>query len=94
MYFAFMYENATFLLLMYIEIVLLLVSLIYLQVCKHLIKGKIEVPISISEAGKNNLTKITVKNKSRLIVARMKVCVIVEDTLSRYKKKYCNNKEN
>ena len=83
-----MYENATFLLLMYIEIVLLLVSLIYLQVCKHLIKGKIEVPISISESGKNNLTKITVNNKSRLIVVRMKVCVIVEDTLSRYKKKY------
>lgn len=88
LYFAFMYANTSFILLVYMEIAVFIMAFVYLQILKRAIKGKIEVPIGISEAGKENLVKITVKNRGRIPVTRMKACIIVEDTLSRTANKY------
>lgn len=82
-----MYENPCIMLLGFVEIAYLIVSLCYLLFRKFTIKGKVEVPIGISEPGKANLVKVIIKNKSVVPLMRAKALIVVEDTLSGIKKK-------
>lgn len=86
-YVAMMYESSAIMLLVYMEAALFLVSLCYLAYRRFTIKGKIDVPINISEIGKENLVKVIVKNRSILPINRMKAYVVVENTLNGSKKK-------
>ena len=86
-YIALIYNSMAFMLLTFMEVVLLVVSVSYLCVCKLAIRGKIEIPVGISEAGKENMVKIVLTNNKRFTVARMKAIVVVEDTITSTKKK-------
>lgn len=87
-YVGLMYENSAIMLLVYLEAAFVFVSLIYLLYRRHNLKGAIEVPIGISEVGKENMVKIRVNNNSHLPMMRLKARVVVEDTLSGLKRKF------
>ena len=86
-YVALMYESSAIMLLVYLEATFFLVSLGYLVYRRYTLKGAIEVPIGISEAGKENMVRICITNNSRIPVMRLKAYVTVEDTLGGMKKK-------
>ncbi len=86
-YVALMYDNSAIMLLVYLEAAFLVVSLGYLVYRRYTLKASIEVPIGISEVGKENMVKICITNNSRIPMMRLKAKVIVEDTLSGLKRK-------
>lgn len=86
-YIAFIYESVGFMLLTFMETVFFVISFIYLFLCRYAVKGKIEVPIGISEAGKESIVKAVITNKKRFPVTRMKALIIVEDTITESVKK-------
>ncbi len=81
-YIAFIYESMAFMLLTFTEAVFFVISFIYVHICKFSVKGRIEVPIGISEAGKASMVKIVITNKNRFPIIRMKALIIVEDTIT------------
>ncbi len=80
-YFAIMYENVAIMLVAYVQIVLLIAGLVNAWFRKKTLKGKIEIPVGVSEIGKENMVKVTVTNLSAIPVIRMKALLGVEDTL-------------
>lgn len=87
-YIALMYENAAIMLLVYVQAAFFVVSFLWLIFHKFALKAKVELPIGISEIGKENMVRIMVENMSIFPMNRVKVRVIVTDTLSRKKKRY------
>ncbi len=86
-YVALMYESSAVMLLVYLEAAFFLVSFCYVTYRRYTLKGLIEVPIGISEVGKENLVKICITNRCRIPVMRVKAYVVVEDTLGGLKMK-------
>ncbi len=84
-YMALMYRNESMVLLAYMEVTLFVLSFLWLLFRRITISGSIDVPIGISEAEKENLVKIKIRNKTRIPVTRMKAFIIVEDTVRGYK---------
>lgn len=87
-YVALMYISTAVMLLVYMEAALFVVSLLTIIYRRFTIKADIEVPIGISEAGKENTVKIKVTNKSIFPAQRMKALIIIEDTTRDTKKRY------
>lgn len=87
-YMGWMYESEGFMTLAYMAVVLFVLAFLFLIYRRYTVKGNIEVPINISEEGKNTLVKVIVTNKSFLPISRMKAVIMVTDTLLNKKKKY------
>ena len=87
-YMGWIYESIGFMTLAYMAAVLFVLAFFVTIYRKYTITGKMKVPIGISEIGKPNIIKITVTNKSFIPVSRMKAMILVEDTLTKKKKKY------
>ncbi len=81
-YLAIMYESAAIMLVAYLQMALFVVGIIGALFRKRTLKGRIDVPVGVSEIGKENLVKVTVTNLSVIPVVRMKALLRVEDTLS------------
>ena len=81
-YIALIYESTAIMLLAYAEVAFFAVSFFYLLIRQFTISGKLEVPVGISETGKENLVKIIIKNSLPLPVMRMKALLTVENTLT------------
>ncbi len=79
---ALMYNNESLMLLVFLEAALFVISLFIVIYRKATIKGGIEVPIGISETNKDNIVKIVVRNESPVTVARMKVLLVVKNTIT------------
>ena len=80
LYFALVYESATVMLVCYAEAVFFVFSLAWLLFRKITVRGRLEVPVGISEPGKENLVKLVICNKSRIPVQRMKALIVVRDS--------------
>lgn len=87
-YMGWIYESAGFMTLAYMASVLFVLAFFWLIYRRYTIKGNIDVPIGISEEGKNTLVKVIITNKSFVPISRMKAVIVVQDTLVRKKKKY------
>lgn len=88
LYVALMYISEAVVLLMYAEAILFVVALIWVIAIRFFLKARIEAPINISEAGKENMVKITVVNRCPITIQRMKALVVIEDTISDIKHKH------
>lgn len=86
-YVALMYHNAFLLLLCFLEAVLFVLSFFLLLYQKRMLCGRLELPVGISEQGKNTLVKLVVTNRSIFAVKRMKATVTVTDGYRKTKKK-------
>ena len=86
-YLAVMYMNSAIMLLLYAEIVYFFVSVITLIYRRLTVKGSVDVPIGISEIGKENLVKIGIKNRSIFAMNRVKAQMVIKDTMSGKKQK-------
>lgn len=81
-YFAIMYENVAIMLIVYLLVAMLILGVVSALLRKRTLKGRLEIPVGVSEIGKENLVKVTVTNLSAIPVIRMKALLHVEDTLS------------
>ena len=88
LYLAFMYESPAFLLLAVMEAVVALLSFGCLLYYRFTIRATLEVPIDISEPGRETLVQLKVENKSRMHVARMEAQIVVKDIVKRKREKY------
>lgn len=86
-YIAFIYHSSAIMLFAYAEAAFFVVSFIYLLIRRFSIKARLEVPVGVSESGKENLVKIVIRNQMRLPLMRMKALLVVEETLSGRKEK-------
>ena len=64
-YFAFMYDSPAIMLIAFLEVIYLEISMVAVLFRKFTVRGELNVPIEISEVGKENLVKVIVTNKSR-----------------------------
>ena len=78
-YFAMLYESAEFMLLVYLQAALFVLSFFTVLFRKCTVRAEFDVPVGIAEPEKENLVKLTVTNKGFLPLARMESLVIVED---------------
>ena len=78
------YESAGFMTLAYMASVLFVLAFFWLIYRRYTIKGNIDVPIGISEEGKNTLVKVIITNKSFVPISRMKAVIVVQDTLQHH----------
>lgn len=79
-YVALMYENTELMLLVYVQAALFVLSAFTVWYRKFTIRGKIEVPVSLAESGKDILVKVVLTNKGHVPMARLKAKVAVEDS--------------
>lgn len=86
LYFALIYESTAVMLVFYAEAVFFLFSLVWLLFRKFTVRGHLEVPVGISEPGKDTLVKLVIRNKSRIPVQRIKALIVVEDGVGGRKK--------
>lgn len=86
-YLALGYENAEFMLLVYLQVVLLIQAVPMVLLRFTTVRGRIEIPVGISDPGKETLIKLVISNKGPFAVKRMKALVIVEDLCTGKKKK-------
>lgn len=86
-YIALMYDNEAIMLLVYMEVAFFVMSFISLLIRRRKIKARLEIPVGIAENGGEGLVKITVTNKGKTPLARMKVLLVVKDTARGKKKK-------
>lgn len=86
-YIALIYHSTAIMLLAYAEAAFFAVSFFYLLIRRFLVKGKLEIPVGISETGKENLVKIVIKNQFPLPIMRIKAQLVVEETISGRKEK-------
>lgn len=86
-YMGWIYESVGFMTLAYMTAVLFVLSFFVIIYRKCTIKGKIQVPIGISEIGKPNTIKLIITNNSAIPLTRIKAVLIVEDTLTKAKRK-------
>ncbi len=87
-YFAMTYENPQMMLLMYLQLALAAVALVVVLYRKLTVKGEMDVPVGLTEPGKDTLVKLTLCNKGFLPVLRAKALIVVEDVYFGRKKKY------
>lgn len=87
-YVAIMYVSTSIMLLVYMETVLFAVSFLVLIYRRFTVKGDIQIPIAISEVGKENTVRIMITNRSRFSILKMKALVVVEDTIRGTKKSF------
>ncbi len=85
-YVALMYNNEAIMLLVFMEAAFFLVSLGFIFYRRITLKARVNVPIGISETGKENLVRIEVVNTSPIPVARMKALLTVKNTVTGEKK--------
>lgn len=81
-YVALIYKSTALMLLAYLEAAFFAVSFFYLFFLRFVIRSRVEIPVGISEVGKENLVKIIIKNRFFLPILRMKAYVEVKETLS------------
>ncbi len=86
-YVSLMYKNDAIMLLVYMEAAFFVLSFFTIWYRKITTKAKLEVPIGISESGKDNLVKIKVKNYGISQIKRMQVYISVLDTLTGAKRR-------
>ena len=86
-YLALMYNNEAIMLLVFMEAAFFVVSLGFIFYRRLTLKARVNVPIGISETGKENLVRIEIINRSPIPVARMKALVQVENTVTKEMKK-------
>lgn len=79
LYFALIYESSAVMLVFYMEAVYFVFSLVWLLFRRVTVSGRIEVPVGISESGKENFVKLVIRNKSGVPVQRVRALVQVED---------------
>jgi len=82
LYVAFMYESSAIMLLAFLEAVYLVVSMAAVTFRKRTVRGGLHVPVENAEAGKENMVKVIVTNKSRFPLRRAKVRIRVKDTIN------------
>lgn len=87
-YFAMIYENPQMMLLMYLQIALVAVALVVVLYRKFTVKGELDVPVGLTEPGKDTLIKLTLRNKGVFPVLRARALLVVEDVYFGKKKKY------
>ncbi|MBO5354425.1 MAG: DUF58 domain-containing protein [Lachnospiraceae bacterium] len=87
-YVALMYNNPAILLLVYMEAVLFVLSAISLLVRRHSLRVELEVPVGMAESGGETLVKLNVRNKGISAVARVRVLLVVKDSMRRRKRRY------
>ncbi len=88
LYLTVMYESTAMLLLAYLVAAFFVVSFFALLYRKMRIHMTLEVPVGISDPGKENLVQIKVENRSLGGVARMEAYVTVKDVIRRKKTKF------
>ena len=86
-YFAMMYESAEFMLLVYLQAALFVLSFFTVLFRKCTIRAEIDVPVGIAEPEKENLVKLVVTNRGFLPLTRLEVLVTVEDVCTGRKTK-------
>ncbi len=86
-YFAMTYENPQMMLLVYLQLALAVVAFVVVLYRKFTVKGEMEVPVGLTEPGKDTLVKLTLRNKGFLPVLRAKALIIIEDVYFGKKKK-------
>lgn len=52
------------------------------------VRGSMHMPIEISESGRENLVKITIRNNSKRTLLRVKVLIVIKDTVNGSKEKF------
>lgn len=82
LYFAIMYENTEFMLLVYLQAALFVLSFFVVLYRKLTIRGELDIPVGIAEHGKENLVKLKVRNKGFLPMTRMEALIEIEDISS------------
>lgn len=87
-YIAFLIQNQALLLIAFVLTVFFAFALASAISRLRKVNAFMEVPIGISEKGRENLVKITITNADRNYMARTKVLIVVKD-LIRGKRKYC-----
>lgn len=78
-YLAMIYESTEFMLLVYLEAALFVLSFFMVWYRKFTVSVKVVVPVDIAEPGKETLVKLCTKNKGFRAVARAKALLFVED---------------
>ena len=80
-YLAIMYENEAIMLLVYLQMALFGIGYLTVLLRMFTVKGRLSIPIGISEVGKDNLVKVTVEKNGPLPMIRMKAKIVIRDTL-------------
>ncbi len=79
-YMAFWLENATLMLFAFALGILFVVSVCSVILCCSKVRGSLQVPIEISEKGRENLVKVTISNGTSGTLPRVAVLFVVKDT--------------
>lgn len=81
-YVALMYKNDAIMLLVYMEAAFFVFSFFMTWLKKITTKAWIDIPINISEAGKENLVKLKIINYSPIEIKRVQALLEVRDTMA------------
>lgn len=81
-YLALMYENAAIMLIAYLLVAFFLVSLFGVSFRVVMVKARLEIPVGISEPGKESTVRLVVTNGCPFPVRRLKALLSVEDKLN------------
>ena len=87
-YIAVMYKNPAIMLLVYMEAAILVVAVASLLLRRFQCKAQLEVPVGIAERGRESLVKLNICNLGLLPINRMKVLLVVKDSMRGKRKKY------
>ncbi len=88
LYVALMYNNPAIMLLVYMEAALFVVSAISLLFRRWSLQVNLDVPVGMAESGGETLVKLNVWNKGFFAVARVRVLLVVWDSMRGKKRKY------
>lgn len=80
-YLAIMYENEAIMLLVYLQVVMFFIGFLIILLRGLTVKGRLSIPVGISEVGRDHLVKVTVIKTGLVPVLRMKAQIVIEDTL-------------
>lgn len=78
-YFAMTYESPEFMLLVYLQAALFVLSFFTVLYRKYTITGEFDIPVGIAEPDRENLVKLQITNKGLLPMTRLKALLEVED---------------
>ncbi len=81
-YLALMYENAAIMLLAYLLAALFAVSLFSVSFRAVMVSARLEVPVGISEPGRESMVRLVVTNGCPFPIRRIKALLSVEDKLN------------
>ncbi len=88
LYLAFMYYNATIMLLAYLEAALFVVSFFTCLWRRRNLRAELGVPVGIAENGRETLVKLDITNRGRTVVTKVKAVLVVKDILRNKIRKY------